>query len=82
MDVKYVSVSHSVVSGSVTPWTIAYQAPLSMVFSRQESWNGSPFPSPGDLPWPGVAPRPLTLWADSLPSEPSGKTTRWMSVFK
>ena len=39
-----------------TPWTIAYQAPLSMGFSRQEYWSGSPFPSPGDLPNPGTEP--------------------------
>ena len=42
--------SHSVVSDSVTPWTVAHQAPLSMRFPRQEYWNGLPFPSPGDLP--------------------------------
>ena len=57
----------------VTPWTIACQAPLSMEFSRQEYWSGLPFPSPGDLPDPGVEPRSLTLQADSLPSEPPGK---------
>ena len=37
-----------------TPWTVAYQAPLSMQFSRQEYWSGLPFPSPGDLPDPGI----------------------------
>ena len=42
--------SPSVVSDSVTPWTVARQAPLSMRFPRQEYWNGLPFPSPGDLP--------------------------------
>ena len=40
----------------VTPWTGAYQAPLSMEFSRQEYWSGLPFPSPGDLPNPGIKP--------------------------
>ena len=40
----------------VTPWTVAYQAPLSMEFSRQENWSGVPFPSPGDLPDPGIKP--------------------------
>ena len=40
----------------VTPWTIAYQAPLSMGFSRQQYWSGLPFPSPGDLPHPGIKP--------------------------
>ena len=38
----------------VTPWTVAHQAPLSMGFSRQEYWNGLPFPFPGDLPDPGI----------------------------
>ena len=56
-----------------TPWTVAYQAPLSMGFSRQEYWNGLPFPSPGDLPNPGIEPRSPTLQADTLPSEPPGK---------
>ena len=37
-----------------TPWTVACQAPLSMQFSRQEYWSGLPFPSPGDLPDPGI----------------------------
>ena len=38
----------------VTPWTVAYQAPPSMEFSRQEYWSGLPFPSPGHLPDPGI----------------------------
>ena len=42
-----------------TPWTVAPQAPLSVEFSRQESWNGLPFPSPEDLPDPGIEPRSL-----------------------
>ena len=46
--------SHSVVSDSVTPWTVALQAPLSVELSRQEYWSGLPFSSPGDLPDPGV----------------------------
>ena len=50
-------------------------APLSMEFSRQEYWSGSPFPSPGLLPDPGIEPRPPELQADSLPSEPPGKPT-------
>ena len=40
-----------------TPWTVAYQAPPSMGFFRQEYWSGLPFPSPGDLPSPGIKPR-------------------------
>ena len=39
-----------------TPWTVAYQAPPSMGFPRQENWSGLPFPSPGDLPNPGIEP--------------------------
>ena len=57
----------------VTPWTVADQAPLSMGFSRQEYWSGLSFPSPGDLPNPGIEPRSPTLLADALLSEPSGK---------
>ena len=53
-----------------TPRTIAYQAPLSMEFSRQEYWSGLPFPSPGDLPDPGIKPGSPALQANSLPSEP------------
>jgi len=56
----------------VTPWTIAYQAP-SMGFPGQEYWSGLPFPSPGDLPDPGIEPRSPTLQADALLSEPPGK---------
>ena len=56
-----------------TPWTAAHQAPLSMGFSRQEYWSGLPFPSPGDLPDPGIEPRSPTLQADPLTSAPPGK---------
>ena len=56
-----------------TPWTVAHQAPLSMGFSRQEYWSGLPFPSPGDLPDPGIKPRSPALQADALTSEPPGK---------
>ena len=55
------------------PWTVAHQAPLSMRFSRQEYWSGLPFPSPGDLPNPGIKPGFSALQAESLPSEPPGK---------
>ena len=57
----------------VIPWTVAYQAPQSMESSRQEYWNGLPFPSLGDLPNPGLEPRSLALQADALLSEPPGK---------
>ena len=49
------------------------QAPLSMEFYRQEEWSGLPFPSPGNLPNPGIEPGSPTLQADALPSEPLGK---------
>ena len=49
-------------------WTIQ-----SMEFSRPEHWSGQPFPSSGDLPNPGIELRSPTLWADSLPTELSGK---------
>ena len=55
------------------PWTVAHQTSLSVEFPRQEYWSGLPFPSPGDLPDPGIQPGPLALQADSLPSEPPGK---------
>ena len=45
----------------VTPWTVAYQAPPSMGFYMQEYWTGLPFPSPGNLPNPGIEPRSPTL---------------------
>ena len=56
-----------------TPQTVAYQAPQSMEFSRQEYWSGLPFPSPGDLPNPGIEPSSPTRQADALLSEPPGK---------
>ena len=57
-----------------TLWTVDHKAPLSMEFSRQEYWSGSPFPSPGDLPNPGTELRSPALQADSLPSEPPSPT--------
>ena len=55
---EQVKCNHSVVSDSLRPHglTIAYQVPLSMGFTRQEYWSGLPFPSPGDLPDPGIKP--------------------------
>ena len=55
------------------PGTVAYQAPPSMEFSRQEYWSGLPFPSPGDLPDLGIKPRSPALQADTLPSELPGR---------
>ena len=65
-------------SDSVTPWTVALQAPLSMGFSRQEYWSGLPCPPPGDLPHPGIEPKSLMspAWSSlvgSLPLAPPGK---------
>ena len=61
----------------VTPWTVASQVPLSTGFSWQELWSGLPFPSPRDLPNPGMKPRSPALQADSLLSEPPGKPLFW-----
>ena len=58
----------------VTPWTVAHQASLPMEFSRQEHGSGLSFPSPGILPDPGIKLGSPTLQADSLPTEPPGKT--------
>ena len=65
--------SLSLVRLFATPWTVVYQAPPSLGFSRQEYWSGLPFPSPGDLPNPGIEPGSSVLQADALPSEPPGK---------
>ena len=56
-----------------TLWTVAHQAPPSMGFSRQKYWSGLPFPSPGDLPNPGIEPRSLALHAKALTTELPGK---------
>ena len=57
----------------VTPWTVASQAPLSMGFLRQEYWSGLPFPSPGDLPNPGIKPTSPALAGGFFTTEPPGK---------
>ena len=64
----------------VTPWTVAYQAPQSMGFSRQEYWYGLPFLSPGDLPNAGIEPGSPTLEADALTFEPTGKPIKSSST--
>ena len=61
----------------VTPWTVAYQAPLSMVISQA--------PPPGDLPDAGIkptSPAPLALQVDSLPAEPPRKPLRTTGTYK
>ena len=61
-----------------TPWTVAQQAPLSMGFSRQEYWSRLPFPSPGDLPDPGIKPASPALAGVFFTHEPPGKSLkRW-----
>ena len=60
-------------SNSATLWTVTRQVPLSMGFSSQEYWSGLLFPSPGDLPDPGIEPRSPALQADSFLTEPRGK---------
>ena len=62
-----------------TPWTVAYQAPPSMGFSKQEYWSGLAFPSSGDLPDPGIKPRSPAFQADALTSEPPGKPQSYKS---
>ena len=56
-----------------SPWTVAHQAPLSMGFPRQEYWGGFPFPSPGDLPNPGIEPMSPALAGKFFITEPQGK---------
>ena len=68
----------------VTPWTVAYQAPLAMGFPRQEYRSALPFPSPEDLPDPGIKTTPPgspALREDSLPLEPSGKSAPLITHF-
>ena len=75
------ALSRSVVSASATPWVVAHQAPL-WGLSRPESWSVLPFPHPGDLPHPEIKPESPTLQADSLLSEPPGKSSilEWVAV--
>ena len=68
-----VQFSHSVVSDSATIWTVAYQAPLSMGFSRQEYWSGLPCPPP-DLPEPGIKPASSAVEGEFLATGPPGKS--------
>ena len=60
----------------VTPWTVAYQTPLSTGFPRQKYWSGLPFPSPGDLPNPGFEPTSPALSGGFFTTEPPGKPAR------
>ena len=71
MKVKVKSLSH--VRLFAMPWTVAFQAPPSTESSRQGYWSGLPFPSPGEVPNPGIEPGPPALQVDTSPSEPPGK---------
>ena len=62
-------------SDSEILWTVAYQAPLSMGFSRQEFWSELPFPSPGGLPDPGI--EPISLMSPALADEFFTPSTTW-----
>ena len=68
-------------SDFATPWTVAYQAPPFMGFSRQECWSGLPFPSQGDLPDPGIETGSPTLRADALASEPPGSGVKYLKPY-
>ena len=63
-----------------TPWTVALQAPPSRGVPKQGYWSGLPFPSPGNLPDPGIKPMSPPLQADSLLSEPPGKAIMYAEV--
>ena len=79
---KYFKFSCSVMSDPVTPWAIGYQAPLFTGFSRQEYWSGLPFPSPEDLPDPGIEPKSLgspALASRFLTTVPPGNECRLLS---
>jgi len=64
----------------VTLWIVAHQALLSMKFFRQECWSGLPFPSPRDLPDPGIEPTPLTLARGFFTTEPPRKSLFWKEM--
>ena len=77
---RFVIYCCSVMSDSAASWTVARQAPLSMGFSRQEYWSGLPFPSPGDLPNPGIEPISPALQADSLPLSHQGSPVAHLQI--
>ena len=84
-DTSYVFVyfSHQVISNALwPPWTVPHQAPLSIGFSKQEYWSGLPFPSPGDLPNPGIEPASSALQADSLALSHLGSPTSYINCPK
>ena len=78
----YVCYSLSHVLLFATPWTVAHQAPLSMEFSRKEYWSRLQFPSPGDLPNPGLKCESPALQADALLSEPPGNVRAFKQMLR
>ena len=66
----------------MTSWTVALQVPLSVGSSRQEYWSGLPFPSPGDLPDPGIKPRSPALEGEFVTTGPPGKPLLWGIFFQ
>ena len=66
----------------MTPWTVVHQILLSMEFSRQEYWNRLSFPTPGDLPNPGIEQGSPALQMDSLPAELPGKPIQQLHKIK
>ena len=64
------------------PWTVTHQAPLSMGFPDQEYWSGLPFPSPGDLPDPGMEPTSPALTGGFFTTEPPGKPRKFIEINK
>ena len=75
-------IAQSLSDSFVTPWTVAHQTYLSVEFSRQEYCSWLPFPSPGDLPHPGIEPTSPALQADSLLSESPEKPLLLFRVSK
>ena len=73
--------ARSVVSGSETSWSVAHQAPLPMGFSRQEHWHGLPFPTPGDLPNPGMEPGSPASTGGFFTTAPPGKPLSQRGIF-
>ena len=65
-------------SDSMTPWALAYQAPLSMGFSSQEYWTGLPCPPPGDLPNPGI--EPISLMSPALVGQFFTTSATWEAL--